>query len=511
MKKILAAAMCSLVVGCGDFNLFNSTSNSSSNENNPAQTGTPFYAENGLSEGNNTLNYDTTKSFNTLTYYAQTPATNEYTKSVTYTISKDNQVAEPSAKIALNSKTAIQEKSAKELINELNREIQQYGYDNNINPAQKNDLALYKTMPAVVDNNTKWENVHVLNIDNGTYKTINATCIAVSKYAYFFLEDGLAPISADKMQEVVTAFDKDYEIMHQYYGEETDTDGNGKVSFLISNFKEGIMGFFYTADKYKQQNLLPIYKSNEADVLYVNYFYFDDKQWPARKTDVLATFIHEFQHMVLFDTRSRNKLNPSLSTWINEGLSMLSEYYGGYGSAHYNYISYYLMNNQGKSLITDDSSQDYGFSYLFMRYLQIRFGDVIVKNIYNSKYTGIESIEEATGVDFNTLFLDFAKMMFITGRGVSTDPRYDIADFNCVEGTECYNKNGFNLANLIDTTYSSHYAANPIFITQNGYQNQKLEMYSFVITKWSSKPNTINLTSSDTTGISGVAGIYSAW
>lgn len=515
MKKILAAAMCSLVVGCGDFNLFNNTSNNSFNENNPAQTGTPYYAENGLSEGNNTLNYDTTKSFNTLTYYAQTPATNEYTKSITYTVSGDSQVAEPSAKIALNSKTVIQEKSIKELINEQNREIQQYGYDNNIKPAQKNDLALYKTMPAVVDNGTKWENVYVLSsIGTGntiSYNTINATCIGVSKYAYFFLQDGLTAISTDKLQEIMTAFDKDYEIIHQYYGTETDTDGNGKVSFLIADFTQGILGFFYTADKYKQQNLLPIYKSNEADVLYVNHKYFNNSNWASYKTDVLATFIHEFQHMVLFDSRSRNNLSPNISTWINEGLSMLSEYYGGYGSAHASYIENYLKNNQGKSLITNDSSQDYGFSYLFMRYLQIRFGDVIIKNLYNSANTGIESIEEATGVDFNTLFLDFAKMMFITGRGVSTDPRYDIADFNCVEGTECYNKNGFNLANLIDTTYSSHYAANPIFITQNGYQNKKLEMYSFVITKWSSKPNTINLTSSDTTGISGVAGMYSAW
>lgn len=511
MKKLLAVMACGLVVGCGDFNLFNNISNAisgNSNETYPVQTGTPYYAENKLVEGDNVLSYDTTKSFNTLIYFAQEPATNEYTKSTTYSISDSSQ-AVSSLNSAVSLKTVAQEKSPKELINEQNREIIEYAYNNNIQPIQKNDSALYKTMPTTITVGSKWNNAYVLtSIGTGsvvpTYKTINATCVAVSNYAYFFLDDSLTAISADKLTEITTAFDKDYEIVHQKFGTEKDIDGNGKVAFLISDFTDGILGFFYTADRYTQAGIGSSYRSNEADVLYVNYLYLQDDRWNTYKTDVLATFIHEFQHMVLFDHRYYSGLKPNIATWINEGLSMLSEYYGGYGSAHYNYVKGYLQNSQGKSLITDDSSQDYGLSYLFMRYIVERFGEGVIQKIYNSANTGIEAIVDATGVDFNTLFLDFAKMVFITGRGVSTDTKYDVAAFNCTEGTECYNQTGFNLANLIDTVYSEN-ASNQAFITSTGYNGKNLEMYSFVINKWSTKPSTINITGT------GAAGTYAAW
>ena len=362
-------------------------------------------------------------------------------------------------------------------------------------------------MPQTVEIGTKWENIYLLDPNSSTprFQTINATCIAVSDHAYFFLQDNLDNLTDEQITAITTAFDKDYEIMHQYYGEETDTDGNGKVSFLIANFSQGLFGFFTSVDKYAPQDIPAMYKTNEADVLYVNYYYFKN-DWEKYQTDLKATFIHEFQHMVLFDVRNRLNLNSNLDTWLNEGLSMLSEYYGGYAAPHYRYVGGFFALNQGISLITDGSSQDYGLSYLFVRYLQIRFGDDIIKKLYASQYSGIKAVEEAVNMDFNELFLDFTKMILLTGRNVTTDTRYNIDEFNYPEGSEGYNRNGFNLASLIDEVYSQ-YGENPNFITSIGYNNKSLGMYGFALTKWAGNIDNITLSSSS----KGIAGMYASW
>lgn len=502
MKKLFIIPLFLILLSCAD-----DSSSSINNKNiSTSDFTTPLAAENALILGVNQVNYDKNKTFNTLIYQAQEPANSSYLVRNSYSISANMQQVQgvKPPRPAFLKKFDVT-KGSIESINELNRNIQQYAYDNNIKPIDKNNTILKRTMPQTVEVGTKWENVYLLDINSNKYSIINATCIAVSEKAYFFLQDGLADLTDEQITAITTAFDKDYEIMHQYYGEETDTDGNGKVSFLIANFSQGLFGFFTSVDKYAPQDIPAMYKTNEADVLYVNYYYFKN-DWEKYQTDLKATFIHEFQHMVLFDSRSRLGLNHDVNVWLNEGLSMLSEYYGGYAAPHYRYIGGYFEVNQGISLITDSSSQDYGLSYLFIRYLQIRFGDDIIKKLYTSQYTDIRAVEEAVNMDFNELFLDFTKMILVTGRNVTTDTRYNIEEFNYPEGSEGYNRNGFNLAALIDEVYSL-YSRNNYFITSTGYNNKSLEMYGFTITKWNGNIDNITLSSSS----KGIAGMYASW
>lgn len=502
MKKLFIIPIFLILLSCAD-----DSSSSINNKNiSTSDFTTPLVSENALILGVNQVNYDKNKTFNTLIYQARNPVNEDYQIKNSYNISANGQQVQgvkPSRPAFLKKFDVT--KGSIESINELNRNIQQYAYDNNIKPIDKNSNILKRTMPQTVEVGTKWENVYLLDINTNTYSTIKATCIAVSKNAYFFLQDGLDNLTDEQITAITTAFDKDYEIMHQYYGEETDTDGNGKVSFLIANFSQGLFGFFTSVDKYAPQDIPAMYKTNEADVLYVNYYYFKN-DWEKYQTDLKATFIHEFQHMVLFDSRSRLGLNPDVNVWLNEGLSMLSEYYGGYAAPHYRYVGGFFALNQGISLITDDSSQDYGLSYLFARYLQIRFGDSFIKKIYTSQYTDIRAVEEAVNMDFNELFLDFTKMILVTGRNVTTDTRYNIEEFNYPEGSEGYNRNGFNLAALIDEVYSL-YGDDSNLITSIGYNNKSLGMYGFALTKWSGNIDNITLSSSS----KGIAGMYASW
>lgn len=272
MKKLFIIPLFFVLLSCAD--------NSSNNTNNtdtgtPGEFNTPLVSENSLVLGENQVNYDKNKTFTTLIYQARNPVNEDYQIKNSYNISANGQQVQgvkPSRPAFLKKFDVT--KGSIESINELNRNIQQYAYDNNIKPIDKNSTILKRTMPQTVEVGTKWENVYLLDINSNKYSIINATCIAVSDHAYFFLQDNLDNLTGEQITAITTAFDKDYEIMHQYYGEETDTDGNGKVSFLIANFSQGLFGFFTSVDKYAPQDIPAMYKTNEADVLYVNYYYF---------------------------------------------------------------------------------------------------------------------------------------------------------------------------------------------------------------------------------------------
>ena len=273
--------------------------------------------------------------------------------------------------------------------------------------------------------------------------------------------------------------------MREKFGRESDTDGNGKLIYVIAETEESVFGYFYAVDKYEGET-----DSNNGDILYINALYFSE--FEKYKIDLAATLVHEFQHMAFFDTLVRLGRTHSAAVWINEGLSMLAEFFCGYAEPHESYITG-TLSNQGVSLIEDDGdSVDYGLSLLFMRYLQERFGESFIKKIYSSSQTGTASVEEAVDVDFNTLFEDFVKMILLTGRNVTTDSRYDIPAFNYPKGTTGYAENGFCLYQLIDDIYGTFGFSLSIDLRRSyGMNVENMKNYSFYLFKWSNRPVTL--------------------
>lgn len=504
MKKLfmIISLIISLMIslyGCGPIDNENNThSNSGENIDSGSSNNDPDLKEaNTLYIGNNNIPpYENT--FNTMVIYMPEKASDDYSKIAYYNIYKNTANNNQYYKENINTTYNL---TPRDKLNNHIQDILNYAVENNIKPID-NMNSHKKTIPENIVENTKWNNVYVLN--GNTYKTINATCIKVTDEAYFFLEDGLSKPTEEQITQIANAFSKDYKIIHQYFGKEDDIDNNKKVTFLIADFEDGLMGYFYPVDKYPNGTFAGEY-SNEADVLYINHKYFNSQVYEEKKIDLIATFIHEFQHMTLFDTRKRNNLNVNVSIWLNEGLSMLAEYYGGYALSHKNYIYNFFDKEQNKSLITNDSSQNYGLSLLFARYMDYLYKNDYIKTIYNSTETGIKAVEEVSGKDFNEVFLDFTKMILITGRGITNDLKYNVLDFNHITGTEEYNKNGFNLSNIIDEVYSKNSNKNS-YITSNGYRSKELSIYSFFITKWTGNINNLILE-----GNNGIKGIYYSW
>lgn len=323
-------------------------------------------------------------------------------------------------------------------------------------------------------------------IFSGSYmKETETVCRKITGNSVFYVEKEASAVTEQHLDYLAGELEEKLPLMREKFGNENDTDGNGKLIYVIAETEESVFGYFYAVDKYEGET-----DSNNGDILYINALYFSE--FEKYKIDLAATLVHEFQHMAFFDTLVRLGRTHSAAVWINEGLSMLAEFFCGYAEPHESYITGTLYN-QGVSLIEDDGdSVDYGLSLLFMRYLQERFGESFIKEIYSSSQTGTASVEEAVGVDFNTLFEDFVKMILLTGRNVTTDPRYDIPAFNYTEGTAGYAENGFCLYQLIDDIYGTFGFSQTIDLRRSyGMNVENMKNYSFYLFKWSNRPVTL--------------------
>lgn len=321
---------------------------------------------------------------------------------------------------------------------------------------------------------------------SGSYmKETETVCRKITGNSVFYVEKEASAVTEQHLDYLAGELEEKLPLMREKFGRESDTDGNGKLIYVIAETEESVFGYFYAVDKYEGET-----GSNNGDILYINALYFSE--FEKYKIDLAATLVHEFQHMAFFDTLVKRGETQTAAVWINEGLSMLAEYFCGYAAPHEDYIKG-MLYNQGVSLIEDDGdSVDYGLSLLFMRYLQERFGESFIKKIYSSSQTGTASVEEAVGDDFNTLFEDFVKMILLTGRNVTTDSRYDIPAFNYPKGTAGYAENGFCLYQLIDDIYGTFGFSLSIDLRRSyGMNVENMENYSFYLFKWSNRPVTL--------------------
>ena len=280
-------------------------------------------------------------------------------------------------------------------------------------------------------------------IFSGSYmKETETVCRKITGNSVFYVEKEASAVTEQHLDYLAGELEEKLPLMREKFGYENDIDGNGKLIYVIAETEESVFGYFYAVDKYEGET-----DSNNGDILYINALYFSE--FEKYKIDLAATLVHEFQHMAFFDTLVR------------------------LGRTH-------------------SAAVDYGLSLLFMRYLQERFGESFIKKIYSSSQTGTASVEEAIGVDFNTLFEDFVRMILLTGRRVTDDSRYNIPAFNHAEGTAGYGENGFCLYRLIDTVYAAYGFPQTVDLRRSyGMEVQNMKNYSFYLFKWSNRPVTL--------------------
>ncbi len=256
-----------------------------------------------------------------------------------------------------------------------------------------------------------------------------------------------ATLSDAEAMEIGQVFDASiYGIDRNAFGNESDINGDGKVAILmteeVNNLPEDpgsiILGFFMPND------LLPNYVSpavtNGMEIFYtmVPDPAIGGVDWKARSIEsIKSTLAHEFQHMIMFNYRiliygSGYLGNYQEELWMNEALSHIAEDLNGYDRDNIARSNLFLDNpgNTKLTFLEDDDLPNRGAVYLFLRYLGDRFGESIYRSLVQSRKAGVENTEAATGESFLELFADWSAALYLSGRGITSDPRFNYSSID---------------------------------------------------------------------------------
>lgn len=153
----------------------------------------------------------------------------------------------------------------------------------------------------------------------------------------------------------------------------------------------------------------------------------------TEKYGIEGTLAHEYQHLL------HSYADPDETSWINEGLSDLTEKLVGYGvpeshiSTYENYPSNSLIEweDQVQSVGPITGLADYGAAALFQMYGRQQFGEEFTQTVFSSDANGIESVRNALDEsnadrDFYDTYQDFSAALLADGR--DTQDKYQIED-----------------------------------------------------------------------------------
>lgn len=237
------------------------------------------------------------------------------------------------------------------------------------------------------------------------------------------------------------------------FGAEPDVDGNGRVIVLLTPVVNALVrpdecvlrgivtGFFYPIDEFARGA-----NSNGGEVFYG--FAPDSAgrySCPHPEGEVVrtlqATFLHEMQHLISFNTHVLAQGSEVEHTWLNEGLSHVAEELGsrlfearypaplGRGTAEqlfpdsaapyiapqmlnaYVYLTRPLLHSV-TAYAGAGSLEERGATWLFLRWLIAQHGDGMIRRLAQSSRRGVASVEAATGESLGTLFGDFGLALF---------------------------------------------------------------------------------------------------
>ena len=261
-----------------------------------------------------------------------------------------------------------------------------------------------------------------LDVDSNQYFQTEAQLEYITPHLYFWVEKDI-DFSREDLINLAEDFErKIYPTDREIFGSEWSpgVDSDVHLTILFARDLGGVGGYFSSTDS-STREIEPY--SNEMEMFYLSadYTYLDDEF-------TYGVLAHELQHMIHWNI-DRNE-----SAWITEGLSELAVELNGYDTGGFSYLfamnpdlqlNFWPGNEQG------DSSPHYGASYLFMRYLNQRYGKSSIMELVASPLNGFESIDEVIGkydirdnepATSEQIFQDWSIANYLNG---ASEPRID--------------------------------------------------------------------------------------
>lgn len=261
------------------------------------------------------------------------------------------------------------------------------------------------------------------NFDASEREYVSAVQIKNSSGLYFYVEKNWWDAQTDmKKSEILGKMDilsaeffgRIYPKLTSVFGQEwkPGVDGDDKITLLFHSMKEGVGGYFRSADEYLK---IQIPDSNEKEMLYMPIAEIDN----PRLKNFLA---HEFVHIISFNQKDRIR-GVREDVWLNEMRAEYALTVLGYndpyeGSNLQKRVKDFLEKSSDSLAEWQESKYDYGVANLFAHYLADHYGINMLSDSLKLKLTGISSINEVLArngykENFSQIFTDWTISMII--------------------------------------------------------------------------------------------------
>jgi len=218
--------------------------------------------------------------------------------------------------------------------------------------------------------------------------TIPATLRVVGEHIYLWVEDG-ARVDDASLQALAYEFDTViYPQVRALWGSESapGIDGDPRIYGLFAHGLGAAVGAYFASDNTYPREVAPA--SNQHEMFFFNLDTLGESFFLPIVSSIVA---HEFQHMI----RANLQINPE--TWLNEGLSVFTQY-ELYGTLDSSVLTF--LNQPGTQL--NDWNADpmlrapnYGAATLFMIYLDQRYGlDAMRRLSAERDQRGLQAVDD---------------------------------------------------------------------------------------------------------------------
>ncbi len=310
------------------------------------------------------------------------------------------------------------------------------------------------------------QSFRVINADS-EFETVTARLTVIGERGLFFVDERA---EGSLTEEAVQGFSAQLDepiaaAITDAYGATSDLDGNDKVVVLLTPVvneltergDDGyVAGFFFGLDLLQGTE-----NSNEAEIFYLvvpdpSGVYSDPRTLASLQRTLPPVLAHELQHMVHFNQRVLLRDGSGTDAlWLSEGLATMAEDVAGiaagsaalvYQDGNYRRASRYLSDPNDVSLIVSSGSgslAERGAGWLFVRYLWERFGgNPVLGALTQATVTGIDNVEDVTGVEWSHVFSDWGAAVEseFQGWGSLLDERHRYPQINL--------SSAFNSSNL---------------------------------------------------------------
>ncbi|MGM0484276.1 MAG: hypothetical protein ACQERI_06995 [Candidatus Krumholzibacteriota bacterium] len=284
--------------------------------------------------------------------------------------------------------------------------------------------------------------------DPASFTTVDADLKYEGDHTLLYLDSSTygAAISDAEAEEIGRRFDQDpgsiYQTDRQTFGEESDINGDGRVAILMTPVVNRLTpagGNFYIGGFFMPGDLLPSFVpsgcTNGMEIFYTlvpdsaGVYGFSVPKSVAIPV-IKSTLAHEFLHMIMFNQRVlkySSGMGPYYleDLWLEEGLAHIAESANDYWSGNLTNSNLFLSEPSSVSLIYDeDDIENRGAAFLFLRYLADIYGEGIFRELVQSKKSGAGNVRAATGDEFIDLFSEWYAALYLSGKGITADPRF---------------------------------------------------------------------------------------